>query len=518
MSEEKTRKALMTAINAGYQIDPKAFAFLKTLPETSDMEEVVRKAVEKAETMPIKPFLISREMLEKVVKERSPEKEAEEPPTIELTGKETFHPYAKEVAEEIKVLEDPTQTLSADGSVKGFLQCFRDRFERIEKLLRRRLDARDAVQINRALDARPNTSLKIIGMVTDKREQKRRILMRIEDLEASITVLVPPTGDPKIFEKAQKILLDQVICICATKGKNDLLIATDFIWPDIPERKPTMANIPVCAALTSDIHIGSRAFLGEAFDRFLLWLNGKVGSAKDRELAGKVKYVVIAGDLVDGIGIYPGQEKELVISNIFEQYRAVAKYIERIPDYIEVIIIPGNHDATRQALPQPAISRKYAEPIYSARRVTMLGDPSRVQLHGVDLLLYHGRSLEDVIGSVPNLTYQKPEKAMELLLKTRHVAPVYGGRTPIAPETSDHLVISEPPSIFHAGHIHVNGYENYRGTLIANSGAWLALTDYQRKMGVTPSPGRVPIVNLQTLQTVQMNFMEPELSASIVQG
>ena len=518
MSENKARKALMTAINAGYQIDQKAFAFFKTLPETSDLEEIIRKAIEKAEAMPVKPSLLSQEILEKVVKELFPEKEVVEPSIQELTGKEVFHPYAKEVAGEVEVLEDPTQTLSSDGSEKGFLQCFRDRFEKMEKILRRRLDARDAVQISRALAAKPNTPVKIIGMVTDKREQKRRILMKIEDLEAAATVLVLPTVDTHIFEKAQKILLDQVICICATKSKNNLLFVTDFIWPDIPERKPTTTNVPVHVVLTSDLHIGSHAFLHEAFERFILWLNGKVGSTKDRELAGKVKYVVIAGDLVDGIGIYPQQEKELVISNIFEQYRATAKYIERIPDYIEVIIIPGNHDATRQALPQPAIPKKYAEPIYSARKVTMLGDPARVQLHGVDLLLYHGRSLEDVIGSVPRLTFQNPEKAMELLLKTRHVAPVYGGRTPIAPEPYDRLIISEPPDIFHAGHIHVNGYENYRGTSIVNSGAWLAITDYQRKMGVTPTPGRVPIVNLQNLQTIQVNFMAPELSVSVVQG
>lgn len=518
MSEEKARKAVLTAINAGYQIDPKALSFLKTLPETSDIEEVVRKAVEKAETMPTKPLLLSQEILEEVVEELYPEKAVVESPSLELTGKEVFHPYAKEVAGEVKVLEDSTQLLGSDGSVKGFLQCFHDRFKRMEKILRRRLDVRDAVQISRALDAKPNTPVKIIGMVTDKRERKGRILMKVEDLEAAATVLVSQTVGPQIFEKAQKILLDQVICICARKGRNDLLIATDVIWPDIPERKPDTANIPVYAVLTSDLHIGSRACLSKALDRFILWLNGKAGSANYRELAGQVKYVVIAGDLVDGVGVYPKQEKELAISNIFEQYRAVAKYIERIPDYIEVIIIPGNHDATRQALPQPAIPKKYAEPIYSARKVTMLGDPARVQLHGVDLLLYHGRSLEDVIGTTPRLTYQNPEKAMELLLKARHLAPVYGKRTPIAPEPYDHLIISEPPAIFHAGHIHVNGYEKYRGTIIVNSGTWMALTDYQRKMGVTPTPGRMPIVNLQNLQTVEMNFMAPELSASVVLG
>ena len=507
MSEERAKKALVSAISAGYQLDREALLFLEVLPETCETEDVVKKAVEKASSLTQRPMFISRDLLEEAAKEILPEKEAEKPGIIEgVTGKGVFHPDAKEVSSEIKIIADPT-SINSTGSIDDFLQCFRDRYSKIEKLLRQRMDVRGTISIQEALKARQSTEVKIIGLVSDKRERTKAILLEIEDLESSATVLVPTSASQTVFEKAQKILLDQVICISVTKGRGDLLIATDIILPDIPERKPMHATDNVCTALTSDVHVGSRVFEKEAFNRFILWLNGKLGSNKDRELAGLVKYVVIAGDLVDGIGVYPEQEKELEISDIHEQYRIAAQYIEQIPDYIEVIIIPGNHDATRQALPQPAIPKKYADPIYSVRKVTMLGDPSTVQLHGVNLLLYHGRSLEDVIGSVPHLTYDRPEKAMELLLKARHVAPVYGKRTPIASEPNDQLIIDSPPDIFHAGHIHINGYENYRGTLLVNSGAWQDTTGYQRKMGLTPTPGRVPIVNLHTMQLTEIKFL-----------
>jgi len=507
LSEERAKKALISAISAGYQLDREALSFLEMLPETFETESVIKKAVEKAGGLPQRPMFISRDLLEGAVKEILPAKEAEKPGIIEeVTGKEVFHPYAKEISAEIKIIADPTSTNST-GSVDDFLQCFRDRFNKMERLLRQRMDARGAVSIQEALNTRPNVEVKTIGLVTDKRERKRTIMLQIEDLESSATVMIPPSASQTVFEKAQKILLDQVICISVTRSRSDLLIASDIILPDIPERKPTHATDNVCIALTSDLHIGSRAFLKDIFNRFILWLNGKLGSTRDRGLAGLVKYVVIAGDLVDGIGVYPEQEKELEVSDIHEQYRIAAQYIEQIPDYIEVVIIPGNHDATRQALPQPAIPKKYAEPIYSVRKVTMLGDPATVQLHGVNLLLYHGRSLEDVIGSVPHLTYDRPEKAMELLLKARHVAPVYGKRTPIAPEPHDQLVIEEPPDIFHVGHIHINGYESYRGALLVNSGAWQTTTEYQRKMGLIPTPGRVPVVNLQTMQLTEMEFI-----------
>jgi len=223
-------------------------------------------------------------------------------------------------------------------------------------------------------------------------------------------------------------------------------------------------------------------------------------------LASRVKYVIIAGDIVDGVGIYPNQEEELSVADVYQQYRLAAEYIAQIPDYVEVILIPGNHDPTRQSLPQPQVASEFAEPVYTARRVCSLGNPAEIRLHDVRFLLYHGRSLDDVITSVPGMTFQAPHLAMEFLLRCRHVAPEYGKRTPIAPETVDQLVIGDVPDVFHAGHIHINGVKKYRGTTIVNSGTWQNQTDYQKRMGLEPTPGRLPVIDLQTLEVTQIAF------------
>jgi len=274
----------------------------------------------------------------------------------------------------------------------------------------------------------------------------------------------------------------------------------------VPERKTNRAKIPIYAALVSDIHLGSKTFLEDSFEKFILWLNGKAGSPNQIEIARKVKYLLIAGDLVDGIGIYPRQEEELVITDVYKQYELLAQYIEQIPDYIDVVIVPGNHDAVRQALPQPAISKDYAKPIYEVKNVISLGNPSKIRLHGVTFLIYHGRSLDDVLATLPNLDFQKPEKGMEYLLRNRHLAIEYGKRTSIAPLQEDLLVIDEPPDVFQAGHIHVLKHEIYRGTLIVNCGAWQSQTNYQKRMGLMPTPGILPLVNLQTLKTSLIDF------------
>jgi DNA polymerase II small subunit len=126
----------------------------------------------------------------------------------------------------------------------------------------------------------------------------------------------------------------------------------------------------------------------------------------------------------------------------------------------------------------------------------------------VRLLLHHGRSLDDILSSLPSVNFTQPEKAMKLQLQCRHLASEYGNRTSIAPEKVDHLVIENVPDIFHSGHVHVVKYENYRGTQIINSGAWQAQTDYQRRVGLVPTPGILTAVNLQTLQVRLINFME----------
>jgi len=510
--DEKLQRAVSFTIAAGYQLNKEAFEFLSAISQTENPISLMEEAIKKIENLSEKPLFINRSFLEEMVKEISPQEKKQPPPVSPppiLEARRIFRAYAKDVDADIKVIDDPTDKICTTGSVEQYLEYFQDRFERIKKILRQRMDAKDAMPISEALKCSVNSKVKIIGMVTEKRESKQRILLRFEDLESSVTVLVPQNVSPEVMAKARSLLLDQVVCVSAVKGRSDLLIAEDFIWPDIPQKTPHKASIPVYAALTSDLHVGSKMFMHEEFKRFVFWLNGKFGNESMKNIASHVKYVVIAGDLVDGIGIYPGQVKELETTDIYEQYRTVSKFIEQIPDYIELIIIPGNHDAARKALPQPAIPRNYAEPLYEARRMRSLGNPCTVSLHEVELLLYHGRSLDDAAAVVPNVSFQTPDKAMKILLQGRHLAPIYGERTPIAPEKRDFMVVERVPDIFHAGHVHVLKYDTYRGILIVNSGAWQKQTEYQKKMRLVPTPGIVPIINLQTLQVTPVDFTAP---------
>jgi DNA polymerase II small subunit len=516
MSErEKLQRAVEATIAAGYQLNSEAFELLSTVAVNDDPTTIMSKALQRIEELEEKPLFIDKNFLETLLEPSEntekehiqPQDRAPEPPEHQMIGgKSFFHPYAKDVEANINVIENPTGKLTSNGTIEEYLRYFQDRFKRMERLLRQRIDVKAATSISEAVKSPAKTKLKIICMVTEKRESKRNTILTVEDLQTTATILVTHNAREELHRKAQRLLPDQVVCIAVIKTRSDLFLAEDIIFPEIGQKPQHRASEPVYAVLTSDMHVGSTKFHKEAFDRFVLWLNGKYGNAKMKEIAGHVKYLLVAGDIVDGVGVYPNQIKELIIKDVHKQYNLASKYFEQIPDYIEILVSPGNHDAPRKALPQPAIAEDFLKNLEDSGRVQSLGDPCLVSLHGVEVLMYHGRSLDDIIAMVPGLDHDHPENAMKLLLQSRHLSPLYGGKTMLSPENRDFLVIERIPDIFHAGHIHVLGCCNYRGVLIVNSGGWQEQTDYMQKLGLVPTPGKVPVVNLQTLETSILQF------------
>lgn len=193
------------------------------------------------------------------------------------------------------------------------------------------------------LRAHPKTRLKIIGMVTEKRESKQRTILSVEDLHANLVVLVPQNASEELEKKTQLLLLDQVVCLSVVKTRTNLAVVEDIILPEVGQRQQHKAPVPVYVALTSDMHVSSTKFQRESFSRFILWLNGKYGNEQMREIAGHVKYVLIAGDIVDGVGIYPNQVRELAIRDVYKQYPTSGEIHRTDPR-----LCPSNH-YTRQS-------------------------------------------------------------------------------------------------------------------------------------------------------------------------
>jgi len=498
---EHIRRFLQELTSAGYQLDRTAYDYLRSMDEAQAAKFEKTLLVSVAERTDSPRILTKQRLLEISGSESSGTQ------TVQVAASVLQTIPAKQIDARCEIVRDPSKEIRTGGSIDDFSHYFRDRFQKLSDAFAHRIDSRDATSLGVALGQAQNQKVKFIAMVMEKRERQRKLFLQLDDLEDTATVLASP-DERSAYEMAQKLPLDQVICVSAIRAKGDLFVAKEILVPDIPDHKAHLADEEVWAVLLSDLHVGSKKFLNKELGRVFDWLNLKIGTANQLAIAQRAKYVVICGDIVDGIGIYPRQEHELAITNLNDQYEEAAKFVGRIPDYIETVVIPGNHDPVRQALPQPPIPKSFGESLYESRRLISLGNPAEVAFHGVNFLLHHGRSLDDVISSAPNMDFTQPEKAMRLQLQCRHLASEYGNRTAIAPEKVDHLVIQNVPDVFQSGHIHVVKYENYRGTQIVNSGAWQAQTDYQKRVGLVPTPGILTAINLQTLQVRLIDFRQ----------
>lgn len=501
------RRAVGLIVAAGFQLDKAAFDYLKTLGSHAELTSIVQSIISEARRTQATGDTVIRQPLAEGIASKYLQEPTTEPEPAEPIGAPA--PYAKQIDARVRIVRDPGSEIGSAATIEDFAQYFRDRYQKQRLILHERFDARAATTLAQALSAGLNEKVKFVAMVMEKRERGRRLFLEVDDLEDAATIMVDGGDNRPLLEAGQRLPLDQVACFDATRARGDLFVAQAILMPDVPDRRPKGSDEEVYAVLLSDLHVGSRMFLSEALQRVLDWLNLRIGNAQQRRIAEHAKYVIICGDIVDGIGVYPRQEEELEIADIYKQYEAAAKYVEQIPDYVELIVIPGNHDAARQAMPQPPIMKSVAESFYSVRAIHSLGNPAEIELHGVSFLLHHGRSLDDIIATVPGMNFANPARGMEFQLKCRHLVPEYGKRTAIAPERIDHLVIDRPPDVFQSGHIHVVQHSIYRGTQVVNSGAWQAQTAYQRRMGLTPTPGILPVMNLRSLEITMTNFRSP---------
>jgi DNA polymerase II small subunit len=306
--------------------------------------------------------------------------------------------------------------------------------------------------------------------------------------------------DNDLQKTADLLLNDQFIMARVGFGKNSGLVIKDLILPDVPDQASNRSESETFAVFLSDLHIGSKYFMEEEFSEFVSWL-----SSPD-PVARKIRFVLIGGDAVDGVGIYPNQDKELICQTIEEQLKKLEDLISKIPEYIKIFIMPGNHDPGRRALPQPAIPKKYNSGLWERENVIMVGNPAVVSLNGVKVLMFHGQSIDDIVKTTPGLSYDSPTNVMKHLLQARHLSPIYGSQTPIAPEIEDLMVIDDIPDVFHVGHVHRAQLDMYKGILLINSGSWQNQTPFQASVGMIPNPGIALMVNLKTFQVLHQNY------------
>lgn len=400
--------------------------------------------------------------------------------------------------------------------VRDFVSHLRVRFTTLSNILRDRPELNNITTISHA--EKIEDAVSFIGFVREKSETKNKNLMlTIEDQTGTLRAVVN-RSKPELFETARDLVPDDCIGLLGKK-KGDIVFVSEILLPEVPVGMELKKYPGEClAAVISDIHVGSVNFLEEEFERFISWLAGETGNEEQRSTAKRINYLFILGDLVAGIGIYPGQEDELTIPSLKEQFRRVASYLSRIPERIRIIIIPGNHDGLRTDEPQPPLDRETAAGLWSMPNVILLSNPAWVRLlkdkdfPGFDFLLYHGYSFIYYADSVDSLrSHGGVEHAgdiMKYLLRRRHLAPAHGSTLYIPDPREDPLLIPKVPDFFLCGHLHKSEVSRYESTTLICGSCWERQTGFEKKLGLRPEPCRVPIINFHTREVKVLKFSE----------
>ena len=420
-----------------------------------------------------------------------------------------FPMQAKDVDAEIEIHFDITGRSTTQGKMQDIRSCFSDRLSQIRQMMiagralpRRPINISEAWR-NRQRHSSRDYEVTFVGLVNvDKWSKGGYLWFDIEDDSMQVRcMLKEPTGASRFHASLDGLMNDDVVGVSGhfVIGNRDPYFSVSNIhMPPLGRHSKSAASESeaVSAAFLSDVHVGSKTFLAPQWEKMIEWF-------RTDPLARTVKYFVLSGDGVDGVGIYPGQERHLAIKDLFNQYGELARLLEGLPDWVDVMILPGNHDAVRPAEPQPAldpeVQQDYSDTVF-------VGNPCDFSLHGVRVLSYHGKSIDDFVAGLRSVTYSSPELAMRAMMERRHLAPSWGGKTPLSPEPEDRMVISTVPDIFVTGHVHGHYVGNHKGTTMVHSSTWQDQTDYQRMLGFQPKPCILTVVNLHTHATASIPF------------
>ncbi len=458
-------------------------------------------------------LFVSRELLVDLFGEKDEEKkelpeperhsqENETDPEPRIVVKRTRRVIARDYKASVRVITK-YENETCNSSVDDFVALFRDRYEALRRILAGRPSLRGLRSMGQLSRWASEDEVSVIGIVSSiSTTRNGHTIVRLEDNTGEVDAII--TKGKNIGED---LLCEDEVVGMRGAVRRGTLFPDEIVFPDVEPKQPGRAEDPVSAVFISDLHFGSNKYIKKIEERFLSWLKRGEG------LASSVKYVCIAGDIVDGVGIYPGQEKELAIQDIYAQYNAFSRFLDEFPDHIHVIVAPGNHDAVLQSEPQPPLDRHLVPDLVDRDNVHLVPNPAMVRLHdtrqgGVDVLMYHGYSFTKLINAVPAIRpygATRPVHVMRLVLQKRHLAPLYGSNI-LKPGKRDHLVVRQVPDILHTGDLHSFGISRYKGVDLFSTSTFQDQTSFMDRVGHRAVPGKVVVSRLDEREVLFEDF------------
>ena len=351
-----------------------------------------------------------------------------------------------------------------------------------------------------------NGNYDIIGMIYNKRITKNKnLLLEIEDLGGKTLILVN-RENYKLFKRVEKLVVDDILCFNCS-GSSKMLFLNDFIFPGFSNKAEKFGNIDNNIAFISDLHVGSKLFLEKDLQRFISWVNGEIGSSRSKKIAKKLKYIVIVGDLVEGVGIFAGQDKFLNIQSYREQYEKLFNLLSEIRKDVEILICPGLHDAVWDGEVQSNIAKKWINIDYFGPNFKKITNPSLVEIAGLKIFINYGINSKRFLGKFgKNIGIE----GIDEILKRRSLPIVYS-ESDFIPEDFNNFVIPEDLDIFVSGGRHRCEIGYYKNILKISTSCWCDKSDFEIRNGFEVDCCRVPVLNLKSKEVKELDFSEKEI-------
>jgi DNA polymerase II small subunit len=371
------------------------------------------------------------------------------------------------------------------GISESFVDLFKSRYNFLHSKLNERSKNHFFTPVSKL--KRDGGQVFASGIVSDYSESKKGYgILEMEDETNSIKVILPKTYKDVIIK-------DEVIGVAGQLSKDGTAIFAENVYHPEVSREPSLSGSSVKVMVISDIHVGSKNFIEDSFLEMIDYVNTQ-----------GISFVLMNGDLVDGIGVYPDQESDLAINDINMQYKKLADLTSRFNSNVRIIIIPGNHDIVYPTEPQNPLPKEINAMF--PPNVMSLSNPVWVEIGGRIFLLYHGTSIFDFLEAIPGTTMNDTSKIMIEMLRRGHLAPEYGKNLSFIPLKYDYYLIDPVPDVLITGHVHSYSTTTHKGILAINASTFQEQTNYQRMMNFDPKPGIGTVVNTYDLSSFSVKF------------
>lgn len=210
---------------------------------------------------------------------------------------------------------DITGNSTCEATIEDFIKYFKSRYNILsEALMESHPEFKHAMYINKAKHL--DRDVYLIGLVYEVSKTKNgHKIISLEDNSGSCSAFInrdsPLMSDP--------VITDELLGVRGKFSPSGLFIVDRIIRPGLPKNHTwTESDSKSSIAFISDVHVGSKEFIKSGWDNMITWMK------HNAERQG-INYLVLAGDVVDGIGAYPGQEEDLAELSIYKQYDCLAE-------------------------------------------------------------------------------------------------------------------------------------------------------------------------------------------------